>query len=101
QWPVNRPLELQAKSIGYVSCRTACHPFYALVVKGYDNSMSRHPYFATCARGLEPVLAQELRALKANDVEPGRGGVGFRGDQALLYQANLWLRTAIRVLRPV
>src|SRR5262249_4711804 len=55
----------------------------------------------TCGRGLEPVLADELRALRASDVEPGRGGVAFAGDQALLYQANLWLRTAIRVLMPI
>ena len=58
-------------------------------------------YFATCARGLEPVLAGELRDLGSSDVEPGRGGVGFAGDKALLYRANLWLRTAIRVLMPV
>src|SRR5438105_8366915 len=58
-------------------------------------------YFATCARGLESVLAEELRALKAAAVEPGRGGVHFAGDQAILYQANLWLRTAIRVLWPI
>jgi putative N6-adenine-specific DNA methylase len=58
-------------------------------------------YFATCGRGIEPVLADELRALGASDVQPGRGGVSFAGDQALLYQANLWLRTAIRVLAPI
>src|SRR5687767_10352682 len=58
-------------------------------------------YFATCARGLEPILADELRALHAADVEPGRGGVAFAGDAALLYRANLWLRTAVRVLRPI
>ena len=46
-------------------------------------------YFATCARGLEPVLAEELRALGAKDVAAGRGGAGFAGDLALLYQANL------------
>jgi putative N6-adenine-specific DNA methylase len=63
--------------------------------------MATLPFFATCARGLEPVLADELRALGAADVAPGRGGVGFAGDQAMLYRANLWLRTAIRVLRPV
>jgi putative N6-adenine-specific DNA methylase len=57
--------------------------------------------FATCARGLEPVLADELRALDASEVEPGRGGVHFNGDQVLLYRANLWLRTAVRVLRPI
>ena len=58
-------------------------------------------YFATCARGLEPVLAGELDDLGAGDVTPGRGGVTFTGDAALLYRANLWLRTAVRVLRPV
>ena len=61
--------------------------------------MTLQRYFATCARGIEPVLAGELRALGAADVAPGRGGVAFAGDQALLYQANLWLRTAVRVLR--
>lgn len=58
-------------------------------------------YFATCARGLEPLLADELRGLHATDVHVGRGGVAFAGDVALLYKANLWLRTAVRVLRPV
>jgi putative N6-adenine-specific DNA methylase len=58
-------------------------------------------YFATCARGIEPILATELRDLVAADVEPGRGGVHFRGDRATLYRANLGLRTAIRVLWPI
>ena len=58
-------------------------------------------YFATCARGLEPMMARELVALGAADVERGRGGVSFRGDAALLYRANLWLRTAVRILQPV
>jgi len=58
-------------------------------------------YFATCGRGIEPVLAGELRDLGAADVTPGRGGVHFAGDRALLYSANLWLRSAIRVLWPI
>ena len=58
-------------------------------------------FFATCARGLEKILAEELRQLRADDVEPGRGGVRFHGDLALLYRANLWLRTAVRVLMPI
>lgn len=57
--------------------------------------------FATCARGLEKTLADELRELRAEQVEPGRGGVQFHGDLALLYRANLWLRTAVRVLTPI
>jgi putative N6-adenine-specific DNA methylase len=63
--------------------------------------MSKSRYFATCARGLEGILADELRALNALDVEPGRGGTAFAGDKALLYQANLWLHTAVRVLVPI
>ena len=58
-------------------------------------------FFATCARGLEKILAEELRELRADEVEIGRGGVTFHGDLATLYRANLWLRTAIRVLWPI
>jgi len=63
--------------------------------------MTPDRFFATCARGLEPVLANELIALGANDVAAGRGGVQFAGDRLLLYKANLWLRTAVRVLQPI
>jgi putative N6-adenine-specific DNA methylase len=63
--------------------------------------VTQERFFATCARGVEPVLADELRRLEAAEVAPGRGGVAFAGDLALLYRANLWLRTAIRVLRPI
>lgn len=58
-------------------------------------------FFATCGRGVEPALSGELCALGAADVEQGRGGVAFAGNMALFYRANLWLRTAVRVLRPV
>src|SRR5436190_604100 len=61
----------------------------------------RHKFFATCARRLEPLLAGELREMGAAAVAEGRGGVHFTGDRALLYRANLWLRTAIRVLWPI
>jgi putative N6-adenine-specific DNA methylase len=57
--------------------------------------------FATCARGIEEVMANELRELGAERVHIGRGGVQFAGDQVLIYRANLWLRTAIRVLCPI
>ena len=35
-------------------------------------------FFAPCPRGLEPVLAQELTALGAREVDEVPGGVGFR-----------------------
>ena len=52
-------------------------------------------------KGLEEVLAQELIELGANDVQIERRAVSFMGDQALLYRANLCLRTALRVLVPI
>lgn len=58
-------------------------------------------FFATCGRGLEPILARELTALGASEVAPGRGGCSFAGNLETLYRANLWLRTAVRILRPV
>jgi putative N6-adenine-specific DNA methylase len=54
-------------------------------------------YFAACSLGLEEVLAEELRALSAGDVEPRRGGAAFAGDLELGYRAALWLRSAVRV----
>lgn len=54
--------------------------------------------FATCARGVEPLLADELVALGARDVKPARAGVAFRGDIRAAYAACLWSRTASRVL---
>lgn len=51
--------------------------------------------------GLEEVLAKELIDLGANDVQIQRRAVSFTGDQALLYKANLYCRTASRILKPI
>lgn len=58
-------------------------------------------YFATVARGLETIAAQELESLGAQDVKPDFTGVYFAGDRALLYRVNLWSRTIFRVLVPI
>ena len=50
--------------------------------------------------GLEGVLADELRALGAEDVTEGNRVVAFKGDKELLYRANFACRTAVRVLKP-
>ena len=55
-------------------------------------------FFATCPRGLEPVLAAELRQLQAEKIRPVGGGVAFSGDFLLCYRANLESRIASRVL---
>lgn len=56
-------------------------------------------YFATVARGLEPLMVEELEQLGAKAVEPGFCGAAFKGDRALLYQVNLWARLPFRILR--
>ncbi|MBQ7996299.1 MAG: RNA methyltransferase [Paludibacteraceae bacterium] len=52
-------------------------------------------------KGLEPVLAQELTELGADEVQIERRAVSFSGDKALMYRANLCLRSALRVLVPI
>ncbi len=56
------------------------------------------PCAATCTRGLEEVLAGELAAIGAAEINVARGAVRFRADVTFIVRANLWLRTAMRVL---
>ena len=58
----------------------------------------RYTMLAKTFKGLEEVLAEELIALGADEVQIERRAVRFSGDKALLYRANLCLRTASRVL---
>ena len=51
--------------------------------------------------GLEDVLAEELKAIGAEDVESGKRMVSFTGDLRMLYKANFHCRTALRILKPV
>lgn len=62
------------------------------------NANPSYKMLAKTFKGLEEVLAQELIELGANDVHIERRAVSFAGDKALLYRANLCLRTASRVL---
>lgn len=56
---------------------------------------------ATTSFGLEQVLADELRNLGAQNVVEGIRNVSFLGDNGFMYKANLTLRTAIRILKPL
>jgi putative N6-adenine-specific DNA methylase len=55
-------------------------------------------FFATCPRGLEMLLVDELRKLGADKVHAVGGGVQFGGDLLLCYRINLESRIASRVL---
>ncbi|MBS9463777.1 class I SAM-dependent RNA methyltransferase [Flagellimonas sp. 389] len=51
--------------------------------------------------GFEPILAKELRNLGAGNVEEGVRNVTFDGDTGFLYKANLCLRTALKIMKPI
>lgn len=63
-----------------------------------DHRRGRLSCRAVCPPGIEDVVAAELRAEGIRPGRPGRGGVSFHATPRQLYQANLWVRTATRVL---
>ena len=58
-------------------------------------------FFATAPRGMEPLLAQELQAMFAEEVACKRAGVSFCGSMEVAYRACLWSRIANRILLPL
>lgn len=60
--------------------------------------MTTYTLFATCPRGLETILAQELQQQGCTAVTPTDGGVSCQGTMAHVYSANLHSRTASRIL---
>ena len=65
------------------------------------NQSETFPIIAKTMAELEDVLAEELIALGANDVEIGTRMVSFTGDKGLMYKANVHCRTALRILKPI
>jgi putative N6-adenine-specific DNA methylase len=51
--------------------------------------------------GFEEILAKELQTLGAQNVEQGVRMVSFMGDKGFMYKANLSLRTALKILKPI
>lgn len=58
----------------------------------------QYNFFATCGKGVETVLENELKSLGMTNTQTSVGGVYFAGDMNDCYRANMWLRTATRVL---
>ncbi len=58
-------------------------------------------FFATCPKGLEYLLRDELVAMGAADVREALAGAHFSGTLETAYRACLWSRLASRVLMPL
>ncbi|GLI59211.1 hypothetical protein VaNZ11_001050 [Volvox africanus] len=84
------------------STRTHLRPLH--VIRGFSggpqsSDVTGVSFFATCHPGLEEVVARELLDLGYMGVECSKAGVAFKGRRVSDgYIANLWLRSAIRVL---
>ncbi len=51
--------------------------------------------------GFEEILAKEIRNLGGGNVVEGVRSVSFEGDLGFMYKANLCLRTAIKIIKPI
>lgn len=51
--------------------------------------------------GLEEVLAREIEEIGGKNIDIGRRMVKYTGDQKILYKSNIYLRTALRILKNV
>lgn len=58
-------------------------------------------FFATTPKGLEPLLANELRDLGAENTAETVSGVSFYGTIEVAYRACLWSRIASRIFLPL
>jgi putative N6-adenine-specific DNA methylase len=66
-----------------------------------DKARQNPRFFATAAKGTEPLLRDELIELGLPRVRADRGGVHFGADTKDAYRACLWSRIALRVLEPL
>lgn len=60
-----------------------------------------HNFFATTARGLEPIIVDELQQFAVKIAKPTGGGVSFTAPFNTAYQMCLWSRVANRILFPL
>ena len=51
--------------------------------------------------GFEDILEKELLQLGAQNLKKGNRFVTFEGDKGFMYKANLCLRTALKILKPI
>ncbi len=63
--------------------------------------MKEYEFIAKTLYGLEDVLMNELEQLSVKNIKKLKRAVKFHGDTRSLYQANLNLRTALRIIKPL
>ena len=72
-----------------------------IIPDGKESYMENFKMVAKTFFGFEDILAEELNRLGAQRVEKGTRMVSFYGDKGFMYKANLALRTALKILKPI
>lgn len=96
-----RPGKRLSRPSGVAEKQTTALPSGKNSNRTVPNAVSSDPLlncFAAVPRGAEEITATELAAIGITGAQPGKGGVAFRTNRAGLYRANLWVRTASRIL---
>ena len=65
------------------------------------SSVPTQSYFASCPKGLETLLLEELKTLGADNAKETVAGVYFDGPLEMAYRSCLWSRLANRILMPL
>jgi len=73
--------------------------FYIPITLSTENE--KYTFVAKTFKGLEDLLADELKTIGATQIEKQNRAVTFTGDKAMMYRANYHLRTAINILKPI
>jgi len=63
--------------------------------------LTNHKLLAKTSFGFEELLADELLAIGASNIQRLTRAVSFEGNEEVMYKANLWSRVALRILKPI
>jgi len=74
---------------------------FDIVTEKIQHKMENFKMVAKTFFGFEEILAKELNQLGAQEVEIGTRMVSFKGDKGFMYKANLSLRSALKILKPI
>ena len=66
-----------------------------------EENIKHNQLLAKTLFGLEQVLADELKAIGAEDIVILKRAVSFTGDKEIMYRSNYCCRTALRILKPI
>lgn len=66
-----------------------------------ENTSNDFELIAKTYKGLENVLADEISAIGGREIQILNRAVLYTANEEVMYKSNLWLRSALRVIKPI